>query len=218
MKCRKISTCCWVRKKSKFTYLRTLQCFYVEKNSSLYQICQEILSAFFPFWIVFWCCFSHDHSLNRCFYGYSVISSQNPAAEKPDFGISISQDSLDVLLQYRWIFTNQLPESFTKLVGEVEWKTYLGIESRVLKNGIVGNRQNELLIHLLIREGSSEINSILLCFPPVGPWHASCYYAFIFITNKAVDSLGSLFFLFYSGGRNKTNVSLELNLWVYPRK
>lgn len=54
-------------------------------------------------------------------------------------------------------FTDQLPESFTKLVAEVEWKTYLEIKSRVLKNGSVGNRQNELPIHLLIREGSSEI-------------------------------------------------------------
>lgn len=80
------------------------------------------------------CChFSHDHSLNGRFYGYSVISSQNPVKEKPEFGISVSQDSLDIVLRYIWTFTNQLPASFSKLAGEVE-KTYLGFNSRVLKN------------------------------------------------------------------------------------
>lgn len=124
--------------------------------------------------------------------------------EKPDFGISKSQDFIDILLRYRWIFTNQLSASFTKLFGEMEYKIYLGLNSRVMKDDIAGNRQNELPIYLLISEGPREINSTSPCFSLLGPWYTSYHYALSFIPNQAVDSLVCLFFVFCSEDRNKS--------------
>lgn len=78
------------KKKNLNSLIWVLYSAFVLRKIFLYiKFGREFSLLFFCFWMLLWCV-SHDHSLNMCFYGYSVISSQNPVEEKPEFCIPIS--------------------------------------------------------------------------------------------------------------------------------
>lgn len=128
---RKVSTCESQGKKKKTlnSLIWVLYSAFVLRKIFLYiKFGREFSLLFFCFWMLLWCCVSHDHSLKMCFYGYCVISSQNPVEEKPEFCIPTSWDSLDMLLRYKWTLTNQLPVSLTIISWEDSVKDIFRIQ------------------------------------------------------------------------------------------